>query len=59
MRIEQRISQAKVSPSEFTSVFETEWNRIGYLGQSSAARSSMYGKIVKDLFTCQEGKRDI
>jgi hypothetical protein len=31
MRIEQRISPAKVSPSEFISAFETEWNRIAHL----------------------------
>jgi hypothetical protein len=40
------------------SAFETEWNRIAHLSQSSAAGSSTYRKIVKDLFTCQEVKRD-
>jgi hypothetical protein len=58
MRIEQRSSPAKVSPSEFTSAFETEWNRIAHLSQSSAAGSSTYRNIVKDLFACQEAKRD-
>jgi hypothetical protein len=52
MRIEQRISSAKVSPSEFISGFEPEWNRIAHLSQSSAAGSSTYCKIVKDLFAC-------
>jgi hypothetical protein len=59
MRIEQRISPAEVSPSEFISAFETEWNRIAHLSQSSAAGSSTYRKIVKDLFGCQEVKRDV
>jgi hypothetical protein len=58
MRIKQRISRAKVSPSEFISPFETEWNRIAHLSQSSAAGSSRYRKIVTNLFTCQEAKRD-
>jgi hypothetical protein len=58
MRIEQQISPAKVSPSEFISAFETDWNRIAHLSQSSAAASSTYHKIVKDLFTCQETKWD-
>jgi hypothetical protein len=31
MRIEQPISLAKVSQSEFISAFETEWNRIAHL----------------------------
>jgi hypothetical protein len=58
MRIKQRISPAKVSPSEFISEFETKWNRIANLSQSSAAGSTTYHKIVKDLFACQEAKRD-
>jgi hypothetical protein len=58
MRMEQRISPAKVSPSEFISAFETEWNPIAHLSQSSAAGSSTYRKIVKDLFAYQEAKRD-
>jgi hypothetical protein len=58
MRIEQRIGVAKVSPSEFLSAFETEWNLIAHLSQSSAAGSSTYRKIVKDFFACQEVKRD-
>jgi hypothetical protein len=58
MRIEQRISPAKVSPWEFMSAFEPEWNRIAHLSQSSAAGSSTYRKIVKNLFACQEAKKD-
>jgi hypothetical protein len=58
MRIAQRITLAKVSPSEFISAFETEWNRITHLSRSSAAASSTYWKIGKDLFACQEAKRD-
>jgi hypothetical protein len=58
MRIEQRIRPAKVSPSEFISAFETEWNWITHLSQSSAAASVTYRKIVNDLFACQEAKRD-
>jgi hypothetical protein len=58
MPIEQRISLAKVSPSEFISAFETEWNRIAHLSQSSAAGSSPYRKIVEDLLACHEAKRD-
>jgi hypothetical protein len=58
MRIEQRISPTKVSPSEFRSAFETEWNLIAHLSQSSAAGSSTYRKIVTDLFACQEATRD-
>jgi hypothetical protein len=54
MRIEHRISPAKVSPSEFISAFEIGWNRIAHLSQSSTT----YRKIVKDLFACQEAKRD-
>jgi hypothetical protein len=42
----------------YISAFETEWNRIAHLSQSSAAGCSMYRKIVKDLFACQEAKRD-
>jgi hypothetical protein len=58
MLIAQRISWATVSPSAFISCFETEWNGIAHLSQSSAAGSSMYLKIVKDVFACQEAKRD-
>jgi hypothetical protein len=58
MRIEQRISPAKVSPSDVISAFETEWNRIAHLSQSSAAGFSTGCKIVKDLLACQEVKRD-
>jgi hypothetical protein len=58
MRIEQRISPAKLSLSEFISAFETEWNRIAHLSQSSTSGSSTYRKIVKDLFVCQEAKRE-
>jgi hypothetical protein len=57
MRIGQRISPAKVSLSEFISDFETQWNRITHLFQSSAAGSWTYHKIVTELFTCQELKR--
>jgi hypothetical protein len=57
IRIEQPISPAKVSRSEFISACETEWNRIAHLSQSSAPGSSTYHKIVKDLFACQEAKR--
>jgi hypothetical protein len=58
MHIEQRISLAKVSPSEFISALENEWNRIAYLLQPSDAGSYIYQKIVKDVFACQEVKRD-
>jgi hypothetical protein len=58
MRIEQRISPAKVSPSKFISAFETEWNRIAHLSQSSATSSSTYRKILKDLFVCHEANMD-
>jgi hypothetical protein len=57
MRIEQRISSAKLSPSEFILPFETEWNRIPYLSQSSLAGTSACRKIVKELFVYQEAKR--
>jgi hypothetical protein len=43
---------------EFISSFETEWDRAAHLLQSSAAGSSNYRKTGKDLFTCQETKRD-
>jgi hypothetical protein len=56
--IEERISAAMVSPSKFISAFETECNRIAHLSQSSAAGSSTYRNIVKDLFACQEAKSD-
>jgi hypothetical protein len=58
MCIEQRISPAKVSPSEFISAFETEWNQIDHILQFSAAGYAMYRKSVNDLFTCQGVKRD-
>jgi hypothetical protein len=58
MCIEQRISPAKVSSSEFISAFETEYNRIIHLLQSSATCSSTYLKIVKDCCACEEVKRD-
>jgi hypothetical protein len=58
MCIEQRINPAKVLPSEFISAFETEWKRIAHLSQSAAPGSSTYRKIMKDLFACQEAKRD-
>jgi hypothetical protein len=58
MRIDQRISLVQVSPSEFISAVETEGNRFAHLSQSSAARSSTYCTIVKDLFACQAAKRD-
>jgi hypothetical protein len=58
MHIEQRISPAKVSPSELILGFDTEWNRTAYLSQSSTAGSSTYRKIVQDLFACQEANRD-
>jgi hypothetical protein len=58
MHIEPRISVAKVPLSEFISAFETGWNRIVHLSQSSAAGSTTDRKIVKDLFTCHEAKRD-
>jgi hypothetical protein len=37
MHIKPRISAAKVSPSEFISAFDTDWNRISHLAQSSPA----------------------
>jgi hypothetical protein len=52
----QRISPAKVSPSEFISAFETEWNRIAHLSQSSATGAFTYRKIVKDLFAFKRRK---
>jgi hypothetical protein len=58
MCIEQGISPAQVSPSDCISAFETEWNQIAHLSQTSAASSSTDQKIVKDLFTCQEAKTD-
>jgi hypothetical protein len=58
MSIEHRISPAKVSPSEFISAFETELNRIAHLSQSSASCFFTYSNIMKDLFACQEAKRD-
>jgi hypothetical protein len=58
MLIDQRVSPAKVSPLEFISAFDTEWKRIADLSQSSTTGSCTYRKIVKDLFTCQEAKRD-
>jgi hypothetical protein len=58
MHIEHRISPAKDLPFEFISAFETEWNRIAHHSQSSAAGSSTYRKIVKDLFACQDAKSD-
>jgi hypothetical protein len=58
VRIKDQISPAKVSPLEFISAFDPEWKWIAHLSQSSAAGSSTYRKIVKDLFTCQEAKRD-
>jgi hypothetical protein len=58
MCIEQRISEAKVSPSECISAIEIEWNRIANLTQSSTTGSSAYCKILKDVFACQEAKRD-
>jgi hypothetical protein len=58
MCIKQRITAAEVSPLEFISAIETEWNRSAYLSQSSASSSSTYRKIVKDLCTCQEVKCD-
>jgi hypothetical protein len=58
MHIEQRISPAKVLPSDFKSAFETEWNRIAHLLQYSAAGSATYRKIVKELFACQKAKRE-
>jgi hypothetical protein len=38
---------------------ESEWNRIVHLLQSSAAGSSMYCKMVKPLFACQEAEWDV
>jgi hypothetical protein len=58
MCIEQQISPAKVLPSEFISTFETEGNQIAHLSQSSATSYTTYRKIVKDLSSCQEAKRD-
>jgi hypothetical protein len=58
MRLKRQISMAKVSLLEFISAFEIEWNRIAQLSQSSTAGLSTYRKILKDLFTCQEVKRD-
>jgi hypothetical protein len=58
MRIEQGISRAKGSTSEFISFCEIEWNRIAHLSQSSATGSSTYWTIVKDLFACQEANRN-
>jgi hypothetical protein len=58
LRIEQPISPAKVSPSDFISALETEWNQIAHLSQSSTVSSSTYQKIVNDLFACQEAKKD-
>jgi hypothetical protein len=57
MRIDHRISPAKVSLSKFISAVETEWNRIAHLSQSSTASSSTDRKIEKDLFPCQEAIR--
>jgi hypothetical protein len=59
MRIEQQISWTKVSLSEFISGFETEWNCSAHLSQCSVAGPSTYRKLVKDLFGCQEAKRDL
>jgi uncharacterized membrane protein len=42
MRIEQESVWQRYSLSEFISAFETEWNRIAHLSQSSAASSSTY-----------------
>jgi hypothetical protein len=58
MCIEQRISPAKVSPSEFISAFEIEWNLIAHLSPSCAAGFSTYRKIVKDLFVWEEVNRN-
>jgi hypothetical protein len=58
-RIERGISPAKVSPSEFISAFETEWNQIAHLSQSSAAASSRSQQIMKDLFAYQDAKRGL
>jgi hypothetical protein len=59
VRIEQRISPAKVSLLEFIATFETEWNWIPHFSQSSTTSSFTYRKIVKDLFPCQELKTNI
>jgi hypothetical protein len=59
MRIEQRISRAMVLMSECIFTFETEWNRLAHHSQSSAAGSSTYRKTLKDLFACQDAKRDV
>jgi hypothetical protein len=56
--IEQRISLAKVLPSELILAFETEWNWIAYLLQYSTAANSQYPKILLGLFASQEGNRD-
>jgi hypothetical protein len=59
MRIEQQISPAQVSQSECRSACETEWTRIAYVSQSCTAGSSRYRKIMKDLFACEEAKKDL
>jgi hypothetical protein len=58
MRIEQRLSRAKVSPWEFILAVEMKWNRIAYLLQSSATGTATYRKIIQDLFAYHESNRD-
>jgi hypothetical protein len=57
MHIEQPISLAEVGLSEFILAFETEWNPIAHLLQSSAVHSYTYCKIMKDLVASQEATR--
>jgi hypothetical protein len=56
MRIEKRISQAKVSVMEFILAFETNWNRFVYMWYCSAVGSAIYHIVMNILFTCQEMK---
>jgi hypothetical protein len=56
MSIEQQITMAKVSLSEFLPTFESKSNRITNLLHSTIAGFSTYSKIMKDLFVSQEAK---
>jgi hypothetical protein len=59
MHIVPFINPAKILlPSEFILLFETDGNWIAHLSQSFTTSSSKYGKIMKDLSTYQDVKRD-
>jgi hypothetical protein len=60
MRIKQRITPAKVSLSGFISAFETEWNRMAHVLQSSTASSSKNSKPQHEAkaVSLSNGKQD-